>query len=110
MRIRFFAAAAVLLSGAAIAQPWPHDLTGTLRALDAGFVCPQLLPSDDARRAEIASFGRVLAASRLSYVQAMKVRRNFMARHGCDVSAVAEKARIDPALPRQTVALAGIPN
>lgn len=110
MQIRFFAAAALLLSGAALAQPSPHNLTETLRALDAGFVCPQLLPSDDARRAEIASFGRVLAASRLSYVQAMKVRRNFMARHGCDVSAVADEARGDPVASRQTVALAGIPN
>lgn len=68
------------------------SLTATLRMLDANFVCPERLPSDAARRAELASFGRTLAAKRLSYAQAVKVRMNFLERHGCGYEQAATDA------------------
>lgn len=84
MRARFIVfGVAAAMSAPAIGQSPHGQLTATLRALDASFVCPELLASDDARRFEVNQFGRTLAAAKLSYAQAVKVRQNFLSRHAC---------------------------
>lgn len=82
----------------AIAQsPTRTGLATTLRELDAGFGCPQFLSSDEARRGEIASFARTLAAKGVSFAQATEIRARFLTRHNCHAPIEAEAtAAADP--------------
>lgn len=59
------------------------ELVRVLETLTADFMCPQFLPSDDARRNEIERFALALAEIGLSYEDAVKVRRALLARHHC---------------------------
>jgi len=88
MRIeRLAAMAAMLLApGAAIAVPQPPSraaLTAVLGDIDRRFVCPEFLPDDAARQAELAAFGRSLSGLKLSYAQASYIRAKMLDRHNC---------------------------
>ncbi len=74
---------ALALASPVCADDGHADLLGVVGDLDQGFVCPQFLPSDQARAAEIEQFARALAGIGLSYEDAVEVRRAILARHHC---------------------------
>ena len=79
----------LLLAAPAYAQPRP-DLATVLAEIDQGFVCPQFLPDDAARRAEMLAFSRALASigpPRITYRQAAYIRTRMLERHNCGGSA-----------------------
>ena len=96
--LRLFAAAMIAtMPGIAGAQSPRTGLATTLRQMDAGFVCPQFLPSDEARRMEISTFARTLAAKGVSFAQATEIRAHFLTRHNCNASITASAAAPQPA-------------
>lgn len=110
-RLGLLAAATIAINPAVAAAQSPQraGLATTLRQLDAGFVCPQFLPSDEARRVEIAAFARTLAAKGVSFARATEIRALFLARHNCNAPmAAATTAAVDPA-PATPVAVAAAP-
>lgn len=60
-----------------------EELTRVVGELNAGFVCPQFLPSQSEREQEIETFSIALAELGLSYDDAVKVRRAMLALHHC---------------------------
>ena len=64
----------------------PRDLASVLAMIDQGFVCPQFLPNDEARHAELVTFSRALASvgpTRVTYRQAAYIRAKMLQRHNC---------------------------
>jgi len=88
MRLGIITCAGLAIAAPALAQTHPRALVDALRSLDQQFICPERLPDDAARRDEVQRFSRSLAAERLSYQQALKVRANFLARHGCGLPSI----------------------
>lgn len=82
----FTAAAIFALPGIATAQSPRVGLATALRQMDAGFVCPQFLPGEEARRREISAFARTLAAEGVTFTQATEIRAHFLTRHNCNAS------------------------
>jgi len=108
----FAAAMTVVTPGIAAAQSPRIGLATTLRQMDAGFVCPQFLPSDEARRMEISTFARTLAAKGVSFAQATEIRAHFLTRHNCNASMASVDAVAQPASEAMTpiaVAAKGVP-
>jgi hypothetical protein len=66
-------------SPAAVAAP------STIADIDQQFACPETLPSDEARLAELKSFmaAVVKAAPQMSVPEALAVRKTMLAKHGC---------------------------
>jgi len=63
-----------------------RDLGSVLTEINQGFVCPEFLPDDAARRAEIVSFSRALASvgpTRITYRKAAYIRAKMLERHNC---------------------------
>jgi hypothetical protein len=85
---------ALIASGWALpagAEPG-RDLATVLAEIDQGFVCPQFLPDDDARRAEMVAFSRALASvgpTRITYPQAAHIRAKMLERHNCTTTPTA---------------------
>lgn len=77
------------IPGLAVGQSPRAGLATTLRQMDAGFVCPQLLPNDEARRMEISTFARTLASKGISFAKATEIRAHFLSRHNCNGSLAA---------------------
>lgn len=93
------------ISAPAMGQPPVGALAARLRALDASFTCPEFLSSDEERRIEVSRFAQTLAAARLTYAQARKVRANFLSRHNCGRPGEPEKLAASgvPSAATQTV-------
>ena len=106
------AALIAAMPGIATAQPPRTGLATVLRQMDAGFVCPQFLPSDEARRMEISTFARTLAAKGVSFAQATEIRAHFLTRHNCNASIASADAVPQPTPERMApiaVAASGTP-
>ncbi|KKC25541.1 hypothetical protein [Sphingomonas sp. SRS2] len=101
MRFGLSAVVATMIAPA-IADARPVGLATTLRQMDAGFVCPQFLANDDARRTEISTFARTLAAKGLSFAQATEIRAHFLTRHNCNASIATDETHIQSAPPAIT--------
>lgn len=93
----FAAAAIVAAPGVATAQSPRVGLASTLRQMDAEFVCPQFLPSDETRRVELSTFARTLAAKGVGFAQATKIRAYFLTRHNCNAPLTSDDTVLLPA-------------
>lgn len=107
-RLGLLAAAIIAINPAVAAAQSPAraGLATTLRQLDAGFVCPQFLPSDEARRTEISQFGRALAAKGVSFAQATEIRARFLTRHNCNAPIEVEATAIAEPTPATVAPIA----
>jgi hypothetical protein len=74
---------AALLLAAPLDARMSADLVETLGRMDGEFICPQFLPGEEERRAERTRFAEELATLGLNYVQATRIRADFLARHNC---------------------------
>ena len=84
-RIAFMAAFSGLV-GAAPAWAKPVSLVAALGAIDRNFTCPEFLPDDAARQADLTAFGQALAAvgpRRLTLADATNIRVKMLVRHHC---------------------------
>ena len=86
-----FAMAATIFSISVPAVPAhaARNIASVLAELDRGFVCPQFLPNDEARRADMQTFSRAIASvgpKRLTYRQAAYIRAKMLDRHNCSSS------------------------
>jgi len=88
MRLVITTCVVLAIAAPSLAQPRSQALVETLRSLDQQFICPERLRADAARREEVQHFSQSLAAERLSYQQALKVRANFLTRHGCKMPSI----------------------
>lgn len=91
--LRFTCLAFTAWAVALPAQAEPgRDLATVLAEVDQGFVCPQFLPDDAARHAELVSFSRALASvgpTRITYRQAAYIRAKLLERHNCTTATTA---------------------
>lgn len=62
------------------------DLPSVLAEIDQRFTCPEFLPDDAARRADMLAFSRAIASvgpKRLTYRQAAYIHARMLERHHC---------------------------
>lgn len=103
-------ALAMLVPAPAIAGAARGALAAVLGDIDRQFTCPEYLPDDDARKAELAMFARTLSGLKLSFAQASHVRAKMLDRHNCsrDGTVVAQPAPPPvPAMKQASAAAVG---
>jgi len=77
------------LPASVIASPSPAapiSLVAAVSAVDRNFTCPEFLPDDAARQADLAAFGQAMAAvgpRRLTLADATNIRIKLLERHHC---------------------------
>lgn len=117
MKALAMGAALVGLATSVSVQAAPRATMATLvQQIDAGFVCPEALPDDMARKASLDAMARKMAAHGLNHAQGMAVLRVMLTTHRCGavaaaepVAEVAEAPEAAPAAP-VLVAAVGVPH
>ncbi|WP_340317153.1 hypothetical protein [Rhizorhabdus argentea] len=103
--------AAGIIALAAAVPAGAADLPSVLAEIDQRFTCPEFLPDDAARRADMLAFSRAIASvgpKRLTYRQAAYIHARMLERHHCTPAGGA-MASAAPAsdIPTRPVAAAG---
>lgn len=78
--------AAGMMALATAAPAGAADLPTVLAEIDQRFTCPEFLPDDAARRADMLAFSRAIASvgpKRLTYRQAAYIHARMLERHHC---------------------------
>ena len=110
-RLNFVAAASFGITLASPILAAPISLVTAVTAIDRNFTCPEFLPDDTARQADLTAFGQALAAvgpRRLTLADATNIRIKLLERHHCNdtLAAIGQPAEVK-AQPASQDAMSG---
>ena len=100
--------AAGMMALAAAVPAAAADLPVVLAEIDQRFTCPEFLPDDAARRADMLAFSRAIASvgpKRLTYRQTAYIHAKMLERHHCTPAGPA-MASVAPASDSATLPIA----